>query len=56
MSPREQAYDAVDATVFSSDMLYQPDELALFKTYLSGWNRAVKEHEEGVRAQPPEAD
>lgn len=46
MNKREQGYDAVDATVFSSDMLHDPEERAVFTGYLARWNTAFGETQE----------
>ena len=46
MNAREKAYDAVDATVFSSDMLHNPDERVIFVGYLARWNTALAESQE----------
>lgn len=43
----EEACEAIDAAVFSGDILYT--DLEEFKKYLERWNRAVKEHEESSK-------
>lgn len=45
MSHFEQTLEALDASVFSSDMMFDSERYALFKTYLDRWNRAVAEHD-----------
>jgi hypothetical protein len=55
MSHLERACEELDASVFSSDMMYDPERYAMFKEYLSRWNRAVEEHNkaEMTEATPP---
>jgi hypothetical protein len=45
MNHLERACEGVDASVFSSDMMFDPERYAMFKYYLARWNRAVEEHE-----------
>ncbi len=42
----------IDASVFSSDLLYSDEQLALFKEYIGRWNRAIAEYE-AAAALPP---
>lgn len=45
MNYLEQACEEVDASVFSSDMMFDPERYAMFKEYLVRWTRAVEEHD-----------
>lgn len=45
MNHLERACEGVDASVFSSDMMFDPERYAMFKYYLARWNRAVEQHE-----------
>ena len=45
MNHLEQACEEVDASVFSSDMMFDPERYAMFKEYLVRWTRAVEEHD-----------
>ena len=47
MDHLEQACESVDASVFSSDMMFDPERFAMFKEYLGRWNRAVEDHDKG---------
>ena len=40
----ERNCEWLDAAVFTGDMMYDPERYAMFKGYLSRWNRAVEEH------------
>jgi hypothetical protein len=55
MNHLERNCEGLDAAVFSSDMMYDPERYAMFKEYLSRWNRAVEEHNkaEMTDATPP---
>jgi hypothetical protein len=37
--------DSIDASVFSSDMLFDKDRFALLKYYVERWSNAIKEQE-----------
>jgi hypothetical protein len=52
MSHLERACEELDATVFSSDMMYDPEQYAMFKEYLGRWNRAVEEHDKAEAPEP----
>jgi len=54
MGKRTECFEAVDASVFSSDMLHT--DLAEFKEYLGRWNKAVQEHEESLTEEEKEID
>lgn len=43
---QKNACEAVDASVFSGDILYDKDSLHAFKEYVGRWNRAIQEQEE----------
>jgi hypothetical protein len=45
MNYLEKSCEELDATVFSSDMMFDPERYAVFKKYLGRWNRAVEDHE-----------
>ena len=47
----EDACEAVDASIFSGDILYA--SLDQFKVYLARWNRAVVEHEAAMASGDP---
>jgi hypothetical protein len=55
MNYLEKSCEELDATVFSSDMMFDPERYAMFKRYLGRWNRAVEEHNkaEMTDATPP---
>ena len=57
MNHLEETCEALDASVFSSDMMYVPERYAMFKEYLSRWSRAAEEHDkaEMKAATPPAA-
>jgi hypothetical protein len=57
MNYLEKSCEELDATVFSSDMMFDPERYAMFKRYLGRWNRAVEEHNkaEMTDATPPAA-
>ncbi len=42
--------DSIDATVFSSDMLFDDEKRMLFKRYVERWARALAEHEKNMAA------
>lgn len=48
MSRLERDCEALDASVFSSDMMFDPEAYAMFKEYLGRWNRAVEEHDKAA--------
>jgi hypothetical protein len=60
MSHLERVCEELDASVFSSDMMFNPERYAMFKEYLGRWNRAVEEHDKdeaieaahGIKEQP----
>lgn len=39
------ACESIDASVFSSDMLFDDERRAMLNEYLGRWNRAIQEHE-----------
>jgi hypothetical protein len=46
MSTRwDKQLDAMDASVFSSDMMFDPDRYPQFKAHVERWSRAIAEHE-----------
>lgn len=47
MNHLERACEQIDASVFSSDMLFDDERRAMLKEYLQRWTRAVDEHEAG---------
>ena len=45
MEHHDKACESIDASVFSSDMLFDAERRALLKDYLGRWTRAIREHE-----------
>ena len=39
------ACEAVDAAIFSGDVLYRADQLATLKQYMARWQRAIEARE-----------
>lgn len=46
MNNLEMRCESIDATVFSSDMLWDNEQRDMLKAYLGRWQRAVDEHEQ----------
>lgn len=42
------ACEQIDASVFSSDMLFSDEDRATLKEYVERWQRAITEHESTV--------
>jgi hypothetical protein len=56
MNHLERNCEGLDASVFSSDMMYDHERYSMFKEYLSRWNRAVEEHDKAeMTANTPPA-
>lgn len=49
MNHLENACEAVDAGVFSSDQLFDDEQREMLKTYIDRWTRAIKDHEDGLK-------
>lgn len=47
MNHLHNACESVDASVFSSDMLFDDERRAELKEYIGRWTRAIKQHEAG---------
>lgn len=45
MSHLEQACESIDASVFSSDMLFDDGRRKMLKDYIGRWSRAINDHE-----------
>lgn len=45
MTPWEQRLDQIDASVFSSDMMFDADRYPVFKEMVARWSKAIAEHE-----------
>ena len=45
MSHMEEACESIDASVFSSDMLFDDERREMLKNYIGRWSRAIEEHE-----------
>ena len=45
MSHLEQNCESIDASVFSSDMLYDDERRNMLKEYIARWTRAIEAHE-----------
>ena len=50
----EDACESIDASVFSSDMLFSPVRRELLKDYIGRWTRAIEEHERAPADNEPE--
>lgn len=55
MNYLEKACEEIDASVFSSDMLFDDARRAMLKNYLGRWTRAIAEHEHSEQVQPAAA-
>lgn len=53
MNHLEKNCEGIDASVFSSDMLFDDEQRAMLKTYLGRWQRAVDEHERLEAGEQP---
>lgn len=45
MSYLEENCESIDASVFSSDMLFDDERRNMLKDYIARWTRAINEHE-----------
>lgn len=52
MKHMEKACESIDASVFSSDMLFDDERRKTLKDYIGRWTRAIEEHE----SAPPAFD
>ena len=55
MNHLEKACEEIDASVFSSDMLFADTRRAMLKDYVGRWTRAIAEHEHSEQDQPAAA-
>jgi len=51
MSHMEDACESIDASVFSSDMLFDDERRNILKDYIGRWTRAIEAHEDSGRAE-----
>lgn len=51
MNYLERDCESIDASVFSSDMLFDDDRRKMLKDYIGRWTRAISEHEAGEDAE-----
>lgn len=45
MNHLERDCEGIDASVFSSDMLFADERRAMLKDYIGRWTRAIEQHE-----------
>lgn len=45
MSYLEDTCESIDASVFSSDMLFDDERRNMLKSYIGRWVRAIEQHE-----------
>lgn len=45
MNHLENDCEGIDASVFSSDMLFNDEQRAMLKRYIGRWVRAIEQHE-----------
>jgi hypothetical protein len=48
MNHLEKNCEGIDASVFSSDMLFDDERREMLKQYIGRWVRAIDEHEKGL--------
>lgn len=49
MNHMENACEAIDASVFSSDMLFDDERREILKEYIARWSRAIQSHENAAQ-------
>lgn len=54
MNYLEKACENIDASVFSSDMLFDDDQRSMLKSYIDRWTRAINDHEGESKENPNE--
>jgi hypothetical protein len=56
MKHLERDCEGIDATVFSSDMLFDDERRKMLKEYVGRWTRAIEQHEQEAKDEPVAVD